>query len=153
MADVPVVDVSVFIAAPPIRVMKAFFDPQALTAWWQVAHAVTTPRALGPYAVEWEPTDFRDPILGRLGGVLRGTVMYVHPTEGFFVADAFWLPPDGEPIGPMALHVSLRAEASGTQLHLLQTGFEEGDRWRRFYEVFGAGIARALVLMKNLLEK
>jgi uncharacterized protein YndB with AHSA1/START domain len=153
MADFPVVDISVFIAAPPIRVMKAFFDPQALNAWWQVAHAVTTPRTLGPYAVEWEPTYFRDPILGRLGGVFRGTVMHCHPAEGFFVADAFWLPPDGEPIGPMALHVSVRAEANGTQLHLLQTGFEDSDRWRRYYELFGAGIERALAQMKSLLEK
>ena len=56
------------IAAPADRVLKAFFDADALGAWWQVAHSVTTPRAFGPYAVEWAPTDFRDEILGRLGG-------------------------------------------------------------------------------------
>jgi uncharacterized protein YndB with AHSA1/START domain len=150
---VPGLDLAVFIAAPPGRVMKAFFDPNALNAWWQVAHAVTTPRTLGPYAIEWEPTDFRDPTLGRLGGVFRGTVMQFHPAEGFFVADAFWLPPDGDPIGPMALHVSVRADAHGTQLHVLQTGFEEGERWRRYYEIFGAGLERALAQMKSLLEK
>ena len=35
---------------------------------------------------------------GSLGGVLRGTVVQFTPNEGFFVADAFWLPPDGDPI-------------------------------------------------------
>ena len=47
---------------------------QALKAWWQVQHAVVSPRVLGPYAIEWPATDFSDELLGRLGGVFRGTV-------------------------------------------------------------------------------
>ena len=54
------------IAAPSALVLKAFFEADALGAWWQVVHSVTTPRALGPYAVEWAPTEFRDDVLGRL---------------------------------------------------------------------------------------
>ena len=134
--------------------MKAFFDADALTAWWQVAHSVTTPRALGPYVIEWTPTDFCDDILGRLGGVFRGTVMQVEPGRGFFVADAFWLPPDGDPIGPMALEVTLKTEAGGaTRIRVTQTGFEESVRWRRYYEVIGFGWERALASLKALLEK
>src|SRR3954470_21893608 len=109
--------------------MKAFFEPDALRAWWQVAHSVTTPRLLGPYAIEWPPTDFRDEILGRLGGVFRGTVMQFQAGERFFVADAFWLPHDGDPIGPMALVVTLEAEPGGaTRVRVTQTGFEESAR-------------------------
>src|SRR5260221_1058320 len=98
-------DVSLVIRSPPSRVLKAFFDADALNAWWQVAHSVTTPRVLGPYAIEWAPTDFRDDVLGRLGGVFRGTIVQFQAGEGFFVADAFWLPPDGEAIVPMPLAV------------------------------------------------
>src|SRR5713101_8298796 len=105
----PSLDVSAVIAAPAGRVLKAFFDADALVAWWQVAHSVTTPRALGPYVIEWAPTDFRDDVLGRLGGVFRGTVVQFHQGQGFFVADAFWLPPDGDPIGPMAFEVACTA--------------------------------------------
>ena len=133
--------------------MKAFFDPQALGAWWQAARAVTTARPLGPYAVEWPPTDFRDAILGRLGGVFRGTVMQFHPSQGFFVADAYWLPPDGDPIGPMALHVTVRPEANGTEVRVTQSGFVDGERWRRYYEIVGNGWDRALTSLKSLLEK
>jgi uncharacterized protein YndB with AHSA1/START domain len=134
--------------------MKAFFDADALSAWWQVARSVTTPRPLGSYAVEWEPTDFRDDVLGRLGGVFRGTVIECETGVGFFVADAFWLPPDGEPIGPMALRVSFGAEAGGaTRVRVTQTGFEESDRWRRYYEVIGLGWERALASLKSLLEQ
>jgi len=133
--------------------MKAFFDADALMAWWQVSHAVTTPRPMGPYAVEWAPTDFRDEILGRLGGVFRGTVMECRAGESFFVADAFWLPPDGDPIGPMALRVTLQPDTTGaTRIRVTQTGFEEGARWRRYYEVIGVGWERALASLKSLLE-
>jgi len=153
MAAAPHLDLDLFIAAPPGRVMRAFFDPQALNAWWQVAHAVTTPRVFGAYAIEWPPTDFSDDLLGRLGGVFRGTVMQFHPSQGFFVADAYWLPPDGEPIGPMALHVTVRPEAAGTRLRVEQSGYEDSDRWRRYYEVVGQGWTRALAGLKSLLEK
>jgi len=153
----PSLDVTAVIAAPAGRVMKAFFDADALNAWWQVAHSVTTPRTLGPYAVEWMPTEFRDDVLGRLGGVSRGTVVEFSPGQGFCVADAFWLPPDGDPMGPMALHVTLvtlQAEAAGsTRVRVTQTGFEESARWRRYYEVIGFGWERALASLKSLLEE
>ena len=154
MPSAPSLDVTAIIAAPAGRVLRAFFDAEALNAWWQVSHAVTTPRVLGPYAIEWAATDFRDDLLGRLGGVFRGTVVQFQAGEGFFVADAFWLPPDGEPIGPMALEVTLQAEASGaTRVRVTQTGFEESARWRRYYEVFGVGWTRALASLKSLLEQ
>jgi uncharacterized protein YndB with AHSA1/START domain len=90
---------SVSIITSPARVMWAFFDADALAVWWQTRHSVTIPRVLGAYAVEWDPTDVKDDMLGRLGGAFHGTVMDYKPDKEFFVADAFWLPPDGDPIG------------------------------------------------------
>ena len=152
-AAAPALDVSIVIGAPASRVLKAFFDPDALGAWWLAAHAVTAPRAMGPYVVEWAPTDFRDEVLGRLGGVFRGTVIQYDPGSGFFVADAYWLPPDGEPIGPMALEVTCTAAGAGTRVRVTQSGFEESERWRRYYDVISQGWARALASLKALLEK
>jgi uncharacterized protein YndB with AHSA1/START domain len=154
--EVPALDLTILIAAPPTRVLNAFFDPDALGAWWQVVRSVTTPRPLGPYAIEWQPTEFRDEILGRLGGVFRGTVMHVQPGLGFFVADGFWLPPDGDPIGPMALDVTCTATGHDsdeqTTLRVTQTGCDDSLRWRRYYEVIGYGWERALASLKTLLE-
>ena len=150
----PSLDVSVVIAAPAERILRAFFEADALSAWWGVAHSVTAPRTLGPYVIEWPPTDFKDEVLGRLGGVFRGTVMEFDAASGFFVADAFWLPPDGEPIGPMALDVSVKQDGTDVmRVRVTQSGFEESDRWRRYYEVIGFGWERALASLKNLLEK
>jgi len=150
----PSLDVTVVIAARPDVVMKAFFDPDALRAWWQVARSVTTPRPLGPYALEWVPTELRDEVLGRLGGVFRGTIVEYRDGQGFLVADAVWLPPDGEPIGPMALHVTFRPEGEGsTRIRVTQTGYEESGRWRRYYEVIELGWQRALASLQSLLER
>jgi uncharacterized protein YndB with AHSA1/START domain len=153
----PGVDISTLIVAPPSRVLKAFFDGDALGAWWQAARSVTTPRPLGPYVVEWPVTEFSDEVLGRLGGVFRGTVMQYDDDAGFFVADCYWLPPDGDPIGPMALEVCCTAADAaargGTRLHVRQSGFEEGPRWRRYYEVVGHGWERAIGSLRALLEQ
>jgi hypothetical protein len=143
--------------------MRAFFDSQALMAWWQSVRSVTSPRVLGPYVVEWRSTDFRDEMLGRLGGILRGTVMEIDANE-FFVAELYWLPPDGDPIGPMALHVRCTPAPwpyaappppgeSATEVRIAQSGFDQSARWRRFYEVFGPGWERALATLKSLLER
>jgi uncharacterized protein YndB with AHSA1/START domain len=147
---------SISIVASPGRVMWAFFNAKALAAWWQTARSVTTPRVLGVYAVEWDPTDFKDDMLGRFGGVFHGTVMEYKPDKEFFVSDGFWLPPDGSPIGPMVLEVTVQAQrAKNPQITLLrvtQRGSEDGQRWKRYYEVIVPGWERALHSLKRYLE-
>jgi hypothetical protein len=144
---------SLVIIASPTTVIDAFFDSKALAAWWQVKSSVCVPRSLGGYAVEWEPTDWRDDVLGRLGGALHGTVMEFKPGREFFVADTYWLPPDGDPIGPMALQAACRRHRWGTELHVRQSGYEESVRWRRYYEVISPGWLRALESLQMLLER
>jgi uncharacterized protein YndB with AHSA1/START domain len=151
----PELDASIVIAAPPNRILKAFFEPDALSAWCQVKQAVTLPRVLGPYAVAWPITEFRDEILGRLGGVFRGTVVQFQAGHGFFVADAYFLPPDSDPIGPMAFEVTCTPVDGDktTRVHVSQRGFEENPRWRRYYEVISLGWEQSLSSLKSLLER
>jgi uncharacterized protein YndB with AHSA1/START domain len=151
------------IAAPPARIINAFFDPAGLTVWWQAVRSVTTPRPLGVYAVEWAQTDFRDDMLGPLGGVFHGLVMEFKPAREFFVANAHWLPPEGEPVGPMSLQVSCvpnpgtdggsDPRAFGGVLSVVQSGFEDSERWKRYYEVISSGWTKALGSLKEYLER
>jgi hypothetical protein len=144
---------SLLISAAPARVLAAFFDASALAAWWQTVRSVTTPRPLGIYAVEWEPTPFRDDVLGPLGGVFFGTVAEYRAGREFFLAEAFWLPPEGEPLGPMALEVACAAETRMTRLRVTQSGYEDSDRWRRYYAVIGSGWKSSLLDLKLYLEE
>ena len=144
---------SLLVNAPPAAVLDAFFDHDALRVWWQVSKAVCVPRPLGSYAVEWEPTEWSDELLGRMGGTFHGTVMEFKAGREFFLADAFWLPPDGEPIGPMALHAVCRLHEQGTLLHVRQSGCDDASaRWARYYDIISRGWMLALEALKKHVE-
>jgi uncharacterized protein YndB with AHSA1/START domain len=144
---------TILIGAAPTRVMSAFFEPDALARWWQAIRSVTSPRPLGVYAVEWEPTQERDEVLGRLGGIFHGTVMEYLAGRELFVADAWWLPPDDEPIGPMSLEVSCMLDGAACRLRVRQSGFEDTLRWRRYYAVIARGWQSSLVALKEYAER
>ena len=152
-APSPEFEHSLLINAPPTRVLAAFFDPHALATWWLVTRSVTTPRPMGIYAVEWLPTSDADDLLGRLGGVFCGRVLEYLAGREAFIADAWWLPPDGDPIGPMALSVSCRIDGSECRLVVTQTGFEDTPRWRRYYDVIANGWRSSLGALKAYLEQ
>ena len=153
---------SIRIESTPRRILAAFFEPAALAAWWDVAIAVATPRPLGAYALEWPDADEVDDLLGRLGGVFHGMVIDFQPDRGFFVADAYWLPPKGDPIGPMALDVTCtpaerpagrNAEPTATTLRVAQRGLDDSPRWMRYYEVLGGCLPPSLETLKHYLER
>ncbi len=149
----PSFDHSLLVTAAPTRVLAAFFDPGALAVWWQAARSVTTPRPLGVYAVEWEPTPYADDILGPLGGTFHGLVMDYRTGREFHVANAYWLPPAGDPIGPMSLVVSCALDGPACRLRVAQRGFEESQRWRRYYEIITPGWHASLAALKQYLEE
>lgn len=146
---------SLVIQAPPARVLAAFFDSTDLAGWWQVVRAVTVPRPMGMYAIEWESTPFSDDVLGRLGGTFHGTIIDYRPNGAFFVAEAYWQPPDGDPIGPMALEVHCRPHGNGrsTMLTVRQSGEGDGPRWQRYFEIMGHGWEGALQEMKDYMDR
>jgi uncharacterized protein YndB with AHSA1/START domain len=143
---------SLTIQAPPAAVLDAFFDPEALASWWHVTRSLCVPRPLGVYAVEWEPTEWKDDVLGRLGGAFRGTVIEFKAGREFFIADAYWLPPDGEPVGPMALEATCTLLGDRTVLKVRQSGWESSPRWTRYYDLIATGFTLALDELKKYVE-
>ncbi len=140
------------IAATPAAVLEYFFNADALRAWWQAVRSVTTPVPLGVYAVEWATTPYRDDLLGPLGGVFHGTVIDVRPGHHFLIAEAYWIPPEGAPLGPMALNVTVEADGTGCKLHVRQDGYEPSPRWRRYYAVVSRGWQISLTALKRYAE-
>jgi len=140
------------IGAPPAVVFDCFFTPEALRAWWQAVRSVTTPVPLGVYAIEWAPTPYRDDVLGALGGVFHGTVVDVRAGQQFLVAEAYWVPPHGQPIGPMALEIDCQADPAGCKLHIQQNGYDDSPRWQRYYAVVARGWQVSLIALKRYAE-
>ena len=123
-----------------------------LAKWWQVEQAIVAPRVLAPFVVTWAPTPHVDAILGRLGGLFHGVVVDIRPPVEAFIGECYWLPPEGDPVGPMALTIGCAAEGEGCRLTVRQTGYEASPRWKRYYEVFGPGLKWSLAQLKTLLE-
>jgi hypothetical protein len=142
------------IRSTPARVLTAFFDARDIAAWWDASQAVVVPRALAPYAVQWPSTSFRDEVLGRLGGTLHGTLMDYSYGSRFFLADAYYTPPETAPIGPMALAVQVQPidDGRGAELTLRQSADEEEPRWRHGFELMGEMWDRALDGLREHLE-
>jgi Polyketide cyclase / dehydrase and lipid transport len=142
------------IRATPDRVLAAFFDRNDLSAWWEVSQCVTVARPLAPYALQWDPTSFADEVLGKLGGTLHGTMMDVRDGEGFFLADVYYTPPEGAPVGPMALDVQVRPSEDGrsTELAVRMSADDEGPRWQRYFAVMAEVWDRALDNLREHLE-
>ncbi len=153
VAPPPTFQHSLLIKAAPTRVVSAFFDPEALSYWWQALRSVTIARPLGIYAIQWEPTPFSDEILGPLGGAFHGTIVDYHSAHGFSVGDALWLPPVGDPIGPMALDVTCTMDGPACRLGVSQSGYDASDRWRHYYEVITPGWYSSLAALKEYLEE
>ena len=145
-------DHSLAIEATPVRVLDAFFNDDDLAAWWHTSRSMCHPRPFGNYAVEWPPGAAKDEVLGRMGGAFRGTVIEFKPGREFFIADAYWLPPDGEPIGPMAFEATCSLVSGRTVLQIRQSGFEHSDRWTRYYDVISTGLTVALEELKRHVE-
>ncbi len=143
---------TLFIAAPPAAVFQCFFAPDALRAWWQAVRSVTTPVPFGVYAIEWASTPYRDDVLGPLGGVLHGTVVDVRPGNQFLAGDCWWIPPEGDPIGPMALQVTCHGEDGGCRLTVRQDGYEPSARWKRYYAIVSRGWQISLTALKRYVE-
>jgi uncharacterized protein YndB with AHSA1/START domain len=146
------IDITLTIAAPPGRVFAAFFDAKALQAWWQVDQAIVAPRIFAPFTITWATTPHRDPVLGPLGGIFHGLVVDLQPPVEAFLGECYWLPPEGEAIGPMAFTIRCGVEGQGCRVRVEQSGFEDSPRWRRYYEIAGPGLRSSLNALKDLLE-
>jgi hypothetical protein len=145
-------DHSLSIEAPAARIIDAFFDAADLAAWWHVSRSICHPRTLGSYALEWPTPDVTDDVLGTLGGAFRGTVIEFTSGREFFVADAYWLPPAGDPIGPMAFQASCTPIGERVMLRVHQSGWENSPRWTRYYELLAQNLTGALTELKSYLE-
>lgn len=143
---------SLTIQAPAEAILDAFFDHTSLVEWWHVTRSLCVPRTLGCYAIEWPTSDRPDETLGRIGGVFHGTVVSFDRHREFFVAEAYWMAPDDEPLGPMAFEATCSPADGGTTLTVRQSGSDAGKRWQRYYELVEGGLTVSLQRLQVMLE-
>jgi len=151
MSTPPGVKIVVDIPTAPGRVLHAFCDGDAIEQWWHARRAIVVPRPLGVFAIAW-PEGPSDDVLGPLGGVLHGVVIDIRAARELFVADAYWQPPAGDPLGPMSIRVACAVAPVGTTLDIEMAGGAEGPRWDRWFEVVRRDLPLAIDELRRWLE-
>jgi len=78
--------------------------------------------------------------------------------DHIFLADAFWLPPEGGPLGLLAVPITFTTKATpaagqATLVRVVITGFDVGVRWKRYLGLATSQWEKALRVLKSLLEK
>jgi len=154
LAGPPSFTARIAVEAPAARVMRAFFSHTDLAYWWEAERSVAVARPSGPFAITWPAAEAHDEVLGQLGGTLHGTVMDYTPDRAVFVADVYWQPPTGDPLGPMALEITCQPEVdpAKTRVTVRQSASDEGPRWQRYFAVTEQGWNDALGTLKDYLE-
>ena len=106
--------------------------------------------------MEWLPTLFATRCSDRSAACSTARWWTTGPSRGSWSPRPLAVPAaSSEPVGPMALHVDLRAgsPAAITQLRVLQTGGDDTARWRRYYDMMASGWTGSLAALKNYLER
>ena len=124
-------------------------------SWWRVTRAFTVARPLGMYAIEWESTDFKDEVLGRLGGAFHGTMIDLPPERRVLprrrlLAAARWRA--DRPDGARGALPPAR-QRPPTMLTVKQSGEGEGPRWERYFAIMSRGWEGALREMKAYIDR
>ena len=129
--------------------LDAFFNADDLASWWHASRSLSSAsvrqlcRRVADRRREGRGA-------GTDGWRARGTVIEFKPGREFFVADAYWLPPDGDPIGPMAFEASCTTLGERVVLRVRQSGGENTRRWARYYEVLTPNLIDSLNGLERL---
>ena len=140
---------SLTIEAPPAAVLDAFFDADALAAWWRVKRSLCVPRPLG--------------VLRRGMGADRVAGRNLRPARRRVSRNGDRVQARTRVLSRRSVLAAARrrsgrsdgargdvhAAGNSTVLHVRQSGWEDSTRWSRYYELIATGFTVALEEMKN----
>ena len=124
----------VFINATPERVFQALTEPAELERWF-VAKAEVDVRPGGTIRFEWGPGVFN-----------VGKILVLDPPHCLSYSWEVQTP------SPTTVTFALTAEHDGTRLHVINTGFGEGEDWDRYYDLRNNGWNVHLTNLTTWLE-
>ena len=141
------VEETVYIQAPPDRVLDAFLDVSMLQEWWGVERALIKKQEGGVYTLAWQTSE------QGFHYVSTGIIERYVPGEELRIGHLVYLNPERPILGPMRFTVLTSAMNSGTRLYIRQDGYGEGPDWDWYYSVVRESWPGVLQVVKVYLEK
>ena len=140
------VESSIQINCKPDRVIAAFLDERDLRAWWGVQRCLVEKKPNGIWTAAWEISE------SGIKYISAGIITTYTPHSHLEISNLVYLNPDREILGPMKLELSATENDEGTNLRLIQSGYQQGGDWDWYYEAVKSAWPFALGLLKKYLE-
>lgn len=140
------VETSAIIHTSPENALKAFYEPQMLKGWWGVEKSLIDLRPGGLYILAWQVSETG------IHYVSTGTIDSFTPARELRVRNMAYLTPDKPFLGPMGLTVTVEEREDGTNVNILQDGYQEGEIWDWYYQAVVEAWPNAMETLKSYLE-
>ena len=141
------VESSIQINAKPEEVINAFLDEHHLKAWWGVQRSLVEKKLYGCWTTAWEISD------AGIKYISSGVITSYQPSSHLEISNLVYLNPQKQILGPMKLELFVEdAKPNGTNLKLIQSGYQYGGDWDWYYEAVVNAWPYALELLKKYLE-
>ena len=142
------VEAFIQIKCEPARAIKAFLDEKDLKEWWGVHRCLVEQKQNGAWTTAWEISE------SGIKYISSGIIAAYDPNVHLVITNLVYLNPDREILGPMKLEiVASKNDDDGTNLQLIQSGYQIGGDWDWYYDAVKAAWPFALGLLKKYLEK
>ena len=141
------IETSVYIAAKPERVLRAFYSPDDLSAWWLVSRSLTSNIKDQLWSIVWE--DYGQE---KTHHVWSGVVSESN-SHRLVISNMVMIEPERPLFGPMQLEIIALAEGAGTRLTILHHGYQYGEHWNWSHEVVVEGWKKALAELSVWFEE
>ncbi len=135
------------IKCEPSRAIAAFLDEKDLQGWWGVQRCLVEKKLNGTWTTAWEISE------AGIKYISSGVITAYNPNSHLEISNLVYLNPDREILGPMKLELFAEENDDvGTNLRLIQSGYQQGGDWDWYYEAVKAAWPVALGLLKEYLE-
>lgn len=129
------------------KVIQAFTDPQHLQKWWAVERSLIDKNVGGLYCLAWAISD------KGFGFISSGVIQEYQPDSLLVIGQLAYFNPEKPILGPMQLRLEAREIEGITQVHICQSGFQEGPEWDWYYEAVKNGWTGVGEILKAYLEQ
>jgi hypothetical protein len=140
------VEASVHINVSTRRATDAFLLPADLKGWWGVDRSLIETKQGGLYSLAWQLSDAGAKYIST--GIIKEYI----PAKELWIDKWAYFSPDRPILGPMQLIIRTHEIYSGTNLTVIQSGYQEGEHWQWYYEAVYNAWPQVLVQLKAYLE-
>lgn len=140
------VSATITIMSSPEAVMTAFTDIDKLRHWWGVDRSLISKHVGGLYCLAWHVNDHG------IGFITSGTISEYDPGSHLVITNIVYMNPERPFLGPMTLSIRVVQSGHATQVHLIQSGYQDGDDWDWYYNAVQQAWPAVLQKLKEYLE-